>query len=332
MNKNAGAVFILFLMLLSILASAFQSAGVQSAGVTGNAAAGITGKVVSGFSSFIDFMKSKLSGKATSQSVNLNITVPNTAPQVTFVSTIASQSVLEASVRNTEFNFLVFDQDDYEDIASANATFANITGNMRFNSSCLKTNTFGAKYQNFSCTIGLWYFDNSGVWNVTVIAKDNSSNTAVNGTTNFALLQTAAVVTSPATITWAAIAPNNTNKTASNFLQLNNTANTAIGDGNISINATDLVGETYSAYALYAGNFSIGITSGNASCNATTSTSMRKSSYTNISSALLPYGNLSRANGEGQEEMYLCMRYAGSELFAQNYSTAGQGAWTIRVQ
>ncbi len=319
MIGERGAVLIIVLLLVSITIASATNAG-------------ITGKVVSGWSSFVDFVKSKLSGKAASQTLNLNISVPNTAPQVTFVSTIGSQSVLEASVRNVEFNFLVFDQDDYGDVASANATFTNITGSARFNSSCLKTNASGAKYQNFSCTIGMWYFDNSGAWNVTVIAKDNANNTAANGTNNFTLLQTTALVTSPETITWAAISQNSTNKTSSNYLQLNNTANTAVADGNISVNATDLVGETYSAYALYAGNFSIGITQGNSSCNATTSTSMVKSIYSNISSALLPYGNLSKADGEGQENLYLCLRRAGSELFAQNYSTAGQGAWTIKIQ
>ena len=54
--------------------------------------------------------------------------------------------------------------------------------------------------------------------------------------------------------------------------------------------------------------------------------------YVNISIANLTRGNYTINNNyEGQEELYVCLRYAGSELTTQSYSTADQGTWTVKI-
>ena len=59
---------------------------------------------------------------------------------------------------------------------------------------------------------------------------------------------------------------------------------------------------------------------------------MNASVYANISIALLPPGNYTiNDKTTGQEELYLCLRQAGSELITQAYSTSQEGAWTIRI-
>ena len=320
MIKERGIVIFLSVLLLLVLVSASVSSS------------GITGKAINGFSSFIDFVKSRLSGGATTQGVQLNISIPNSAPIVTFVSTIASQSIVEATEKAVTFSFIVYDQDGNGTIVGANATFRNYTSNLRYNSTCQKTNVLSPKEQNFSCTVGVWYFDNPGMWNVSVVAVDTQGSTGVNSTTNFTILETLGFVTSPETLTWESLVIGYANRTALESLQLNNTANVAVGVGNVSINSTNLVGETFSSYALYAANFSLGLVGeGNSSCNATTSNSMIRSSYVNITGAFLPYGNLS-VGGQAKENIYACIRLVGPELYQQNYSTAGEGAWTIRIQ
>ena len=55
---------------------------------------------------------------------------------------------------------------------------------------------------------------------------------------------------------------------------------------------------------------------------------------TGISGANLSNGNFTVGDGDtGQEELYLCLRYAGTELSAQSYSTGNEteGLWTVEV-
>ncbi len=291
----------------------------------------LTGKVVSGFSSFIDFVKSKLSGKATTQSVNINITVPNTDPKVTYVASVTNQIITEGGEKGVGLSFIVYDHDGYENIEGANATITNITGGIRQNLTCKKMDSLSAKEQNFSCTVDIWYFDNPGQWNITIKAKDLGGGQGINDTTSFVLLETTAMSTTPTTITWPILQVNSVNKTATDNLQIDNLGNRGIGLGNISVNTTNLVGETYSTYSIYAGNISIGTIQGNASCNQTTSNLMTRYSYVNITEAILPYGNRTAGGGQGIENLYFCIRKVGIELFMQNYSTAGEGAWTIKI-
>ncbi|MEK6919253.1 MAG: hypothetical protein AABW73_04425 [Nanoarchaeota archaeon] len=301
--------------------------------ITGKAVT-ITGKAISGFSSFVDFVKSKISGRASSQSFNINISVPNTQPRVNFVATISDQSVTEAGQKTVAISFIVYDQDGYETINGANATITNSTGSIRYNQTCQKTNTIGTKEQNFTCGIGIWYFDNAGVWTITITATDQGNLEGTNSTTNFTILQTLGITTSPETITWATLTAGDKNKTAIQHIQINNTANTAVSAGNVSINATNLVGDTYSSYSIYAGNFSVAIhnTTNTSSCAQATSTRLVHYNYTTISGANLSVGNVSINDGRGQTKMYVCIRELGIEILEQNYTTSGEGPWIIKVQ
>jgi hypothetical protein len=102
--------------------------------------------------------------------------------------------------------------------------------------------------------------------------------------------------------------------------------------GNVQLNTTNLLGETDSSKALYANNFSVGVNTGGSpplECGATT---MAASAYTAIGSASLPKGNFTINDGStGQEQLYFCLKKAGSELTAQSYSTLNQGSWTLKI-
>ena len=106
---------------------------------------------------------------------------------------------------------------------------------------------------------------------------------------------------------------------------MNNTGNI---DKWLEVNSTNLVGEQYPSFKLYAGNFSVNTT------NACEGIGMSWYSYVNITIAILPAGNFSLNYGNetsGQEQLYYCLEEAGTELEAQAYSTATEGAWTIKI-
>ena len=88
---------------------------------------------------------------------------------------------------------------------------------------------------------------------------------------------------------------------------------------------------------MYTANISIGINTGsNAECDNSTGANnasvMANAIFRKVQNANLSRGNNS-ANDDvtGQEKIYACLLQAGDEITAQSYSTANQGAWTIRI-
>ena len=53
--------------------------------------------------------------------------------------------------------------------------------------------------------------------------------------------------------------------------------------------------------------------------------------FVQVIGASLPKGNYSLDDGTGQEEIYTCLEAANSDLTQQSYSTAEEGAWTMRI-
>ena len=80
-------------------------------------------------SGFLKSLRSILTGKATSQTFNLNISVGNSAPNITAVYIGSSQSPSEGGVRNIQFYFTANDTDGSANIdtasGKANFTFYN---------------------------------------------------------------------------------------------------------------------------------------------------------------------------------------------------------------
>jgi hypothetical protein len=121
---------------------------------------------------------------------------------------------------------------------------------------------------------------------------------------------------------------------------LNNTGNTNIGldqGTNISINATNLRGETTDTLAIWASNFSVSWNTGGtppAECDVGVikATQMDDGNFTNITGTNLSAGNFSiNDNKTGQEQIFFCILYAGSELTTQAYSTSNESSWTVQI-
>jgi hypothetical protein len=276
----------------------------------------------------------KMTGKVTSNPVNVNITVADiVAPVISSISTISSITLSEGPVSTSVvINFSASDSSSLNDSSAViNLTKAGETA--RINNSCVKTSSAGiTNAANYSCTVVLYWFDGSGSWNITAGVKDISNNLGMNATTLITVNALTGFVISPSAITWASIIPGSTNQTATNDpITMNNTGNQNITAGNVQFNTTNLKGEVDNTRALYANNFSVGNVTGggNPECGATT---MSPSVYTAVDSIVLPRGNFTINDGNtGQQRIYFCLKYAGTELTSQAYSTANQGAWTLKI-
>jgi hypothetical protein len=305
--------------------------------------------VVTSEEGFFKSLRSLLTGKATSGNFNLNISVGNTAPNITYVSTIAAQDITENGQTRVTFYFTANDTDGYGNLdtasGKANFTFTNATGLIYTgtNNSCTSLGSIDAKTLNFTCTISLWYFNAPGVWNVTAYVQDTSGSQGQNSTSSFTLQTTPAFVIQPSSFTFGSLNPGSTNTTSNNDpLTLNNTGNAVFGKNgayNLSVNATNLVGETNGAYALYGGNFTVGTYGADSTVNcgnATWSSYMTTQRFTNMTqtNVTLPYGNLSVNDGRYQMNFFVCLTQAGSDITSQAYSTNGpnsNGPWQVKA-
>lgn len=284
-------------------------------------------------SSIFDWFRKPVTGEATSQNVVVNITVGNNIPNITIIETETNVTLLEDGYANLTINFTAFDADGATNIQAGQVNLTR-TNEVRYaeNTSCTKSSSWG-NYANFSCTVRLWYYDSAGYWNITASVNDTSNALGQNKTGLTTINQLSALVLSPATLSFTGVNPGSTNKTAATLILLNNTGNKPIASPNVEVNATDLVGEANNLLAIYAANFSMSNSTGSsAECAAATSTGLVKSTFTGITNAALPRGNHSANDGStGQEQLYPCLKLAGSELSSQSYSTYSQEAWKIRI-
>ncbi len=277
-------------------------------------------------------------GNVNSSSIIFTTPSSNTAPLIykVFNDTLTGVSITENSFSNVIINFSVFDADGAATLSNGLANITMAGESTRLNQSCKKVDSSG-NYANYSCTVQIWYFDNAGAWTIRLGVNDSSNSVATNYTSNFSLGQTTAFTAFPGNLTFASISPSGTNTTSNNDpLILNNTGNKDINNTGITINVTDLIGETDSAKGLYAGNFSWSNNTGSSiECNGT---QMQKSTFVAISNTARNItANLSRGNHSlndgvtAYENLYLCLNYAGPEINSQAYSTLSQGPWTIKI-
>src|SRR3989344_3840928 len=128
----------------------------------------------------------RLTGKATSNTTTLNITVGNSLPAINFVQAVPPQNPLEGTARKITFYFNVTDADGVLNLnsSSAKAYFQRTGETTRSNISCVEASTSGLS-ANYSCTVGMWYFDGAGAWTINVSIKDIYGGYAENSTTSF---------------------------------------------------------------------------------------------------------------------------------------------------
>lgn len=279
---------------------------------------------------FVDWVN-KITGEATSQPVELNITVgAGSSPQIAFVyndtMTDISSGPNEAPVAtDVTLKFMVYDPDGYSNLddASAGVSFSKSGEDTRQNLSCVRVDgESSGDYANYTCLVKMWWWDGTGTWDISVSINDINDNSASDNSADFQMGATLGFVSSPSALTWAQISPGAENQEANENMLFNNTGNV---DRNIEVNSTNLRGESDNTKVLWAGNFSANTVAG---CEGT---SMILGSYAQVGGASLPSGNFTIADGTGQEEIYFCLETAGAELTQQSYSTNQEGAWTVRI-
>lgn len=271
----------------------------------------------------------KITGKATSDNTNLNISIGNSPPTVPYVQAISAQDPTIGSTTSIVFNFTATDTDGVSNIDNSTAAgYFNRTGEpTRSNSSCEARNASGNSV-TFTCTIDMWYFDENGAWTINATIQDYSSALGRNDTTSFTYNIQTAMTMNQTSLTWPSVGVADTDTGSNNDpIKVNNRGN----DVDLSINVTsyDLEGDEIKTDYIYANNFTIEDTS--EGCSGTT---MTNASSINVTSAILQRGNntLDFDNEtSGQELIHFCLKGVLPTISSQSYSSSAFGAWTVAI-
>ncbi|MDD5331325.1 MAG: hypothetical protein PHE43_00695 [Candidatus Nanoarchaeia archaeon] len=282
--------------------------------------------VSAGVLDFIRDLPNLITGRATSATTSLNITVGNAAPTVGSVVTIPSQSVTESGLTAVAFTFTASDTDGVGNLndASAEASFYNPAEELRTNLSCNWLSDLDTTTANYSCTVELWYWDGSGTYTVHANISDINGAKGANDTTQFSLSETTAMVMAPNSLAWTSLSLTSTDqKSSSNPIKVNNTANKDITAGNVKVTAINLGGETTPSDYLLVDTFSVN------TADACEGTPMVNGTATAVSGSTITAGN--NTAGSGSEDLYFCVESVTGGISSQAYSTTNTGAWTVGV-
>jgi len=253
------------------------------------------------------------------------------------------------TVTNVKFFISVNDPDGNGEIntSSVNASFQfHQTGNgeaTRVNGSygCIDKGNIDSNTKNFSCSVGMFYFDAPGFWNITVYAKDTGTGTTVsNISQSFNYISLQSTLISPQTVTFGSPNIGATNQTSNNDpLFINNTGN--FNFTTIEINSTDIFGSVDTSQFIPASNFSVSVTSlpnPSAECGlgggAGNDTQLIAQIFKTVDIANLTRGNYTlpaNKNVTGQEGLFFCIQEVPSDITSQTYQTSASSPWTIRL-
>ncbi len=288
---------------------------------------------------FFDLAKG-ITGRASSQDTNVSIIVTGINPVSIIVvnSTLAGSTVdpSENSMKNIAFNVYVGDRDGVSDIndTSVYVNFTRSGVTSRINSSCNLVGDINTTTANFTCTIGMWYFDAPGVWNISVYANDLGNTTLVqNNSFTFSYGQLQAIVISPISLTWTSVSLGAQNQTPTNQPTLiNNTGNYNVTSGNIQVKAINLHGQTITTDYISAGNFTASNNTGGSPPAECSGTALVNATDTGITNSVLGFGNHSENNNvTGQTRLFYCLNTVPTTVSSQTYSTSTAGAWVVKI-
>ncbi len=284
--------------------------------------------------SFLDW----LTGKATSGSHTVSITMGNSACNITNMTFFTTAlTPVQGTNATLNFSFLVYDPDG---VSNVDTTYAvanlSITGNQtQTNSSCSYIGTAGTS-ANFSCIIPMNYFLTDGTWTVTVQVRDISLQYCDNKTNTFTYNLLTSYDFGVSAITFTGVTAGSSNKTAAQNYTVNNSGNDQVKF--LSINASYLYNSTNlatgSPYNLAAENFTVDIEYGAAlpQCDVGGSAfSMKNVTYVNVTGSNVYRGQTSYNNGTGQRWLYYCLNNVSSALPSGTYDTSKLGPWYVKV-
>jgi hypothetical protein len=242
------------------------------------------------------------------------------SPVITDIASITAQDPTPGSTTTVAVWFVANDDDGDLNNSAAAVYFTKSNEAIRSNTSC-SVASINSTANNYSCPVGMLFYDAPGIWNVNASIRDISGNYTENTTTNFTYNTGLHMSMTPAAINFGTnLITGQQNVAATDDpIVITNKGNVDITD--VIVVAYDMVGETYNSYVIDAYNFECDIDD-----VADDTIQLSDSSYTHIDDiTLISRGASSTAS------LFYHVDIPSSDIQVQTYSTAGGSDWEIIV-
>ncbi|MDD5191807.1 MAG: sialate O-acetylesterase [Candidatus Nanoarchaeia archaeon] len=260
---------------------------------------------------------------------NVFVNVSITALRIIWVQNLSNVTGNPGDLRNVSINFSVYDAGGFDDLNDSSAR-ANFTRNnfVRNSASCSRIagESYGS-YANYTCYVEMWYYDQGGMWDVSVSIADKSGTWAVN-TSSFLYEFLYSFNMTPDYVNWSDIQIGDVDEPADNNMTISNLGNANII--NISINASRLNGTgSYPADFIPAANFSFSNLSYN-SCNLGAG-AISLIEDQNVSFRLFINYSDSFNYAYANNSIGFCLKGLPAGIHAQEYKTGDEKKWEINA-
>ena len=269
-----------------------------------------------------------ITGKAPdSNPTNVYVPLGNTVPQIISVDLVSppSPGPTEGTTTTVTISFTVYDHDDYVDVDTSGGYSLSVSKGGPSHAGSCSPGSGSGKTQSFTCTVAMDYYDSTGSWGISTAARDMSGVTATNTTQTFGYGTLRAFTITPDNLTWGTLYPGDINVNSTNHPTI--LTNTGNQQSAVELNARDLKGDTYNTYKINANDFKVSGTDSDQCSRVALSHAadvrVRNLDNTNLT---LNYGAPPQI-----ANVYYCLTVVNETLIKQNYTTSGNGAWTIKV-
>lgn len=276
------------------------------------------------FAGFFSDFKNLITGRVAQGNitVGINLTGVNNGPIIYYVTPNLQPLPSENSTVNVDFTFSVNDSDLCGNIDTTSGRgIVQLNGVTRSNLSCTASACNDAYSLNFTCTVQMWYFDNSTAWTINVSAADINANRTENTSITLTPQQITTIGGINMSLNFTGVTIGATNFKSNNNITIYNIGNKPLA---VKINATDLQGQGVdTSQFIYASNFSMNTTSALA-CSGTT---LANATQTTLVGVTANFGN--NTAGQGITPIVTCLRDVPATLKSQNY--VSPLVWDLRV-
>ena len=277
---------------------------------------------------FFDVFKKDVS-LAPSQDTEVAVSVGNAAPTIVSVSAIPATDPIGGTTKIITFQFTAQDTNGASNLndASASASFAK-SGEPTRTGTCSFVSTAGNQ-KTYSCTVTMQYYDDNGVWTVSVSIQDQAAATGSDSSTSFTYNLLRDITIIPTLISFPTTIQGSTNLLSTTQTSITNKGNfNTPTDGSIQVTGFDLKGAITPTETIPASNFKSGDTSAVDVCTVVGGgTTLSNGVATNIAGATLTKG----VSGGGT--IKYCLTIVPTGISDQNYvaNVANSNIWRIGI-
>ena len=237
------------------------------------------------------------------------------APVITNVTSIPSMNPIDGNITYVYINFTATDNNGVDDLNDSTAQIIiNYSTTQRFGN--CTPNDINSTTTIYVCNVSMWYYDESGTWDINVSVKDNTSRIGYNDTTSFVYNTLSAMRINITELTFVNVFIRQPIGASNDPIVINNTGN--VDFANISLSAYDLVGVNDSNYVIEADQFAGSVTDSYADV-------LENNTFINITGASLTHGPIAI------EEIYVWVNLS-YDVPAQIYNSSVHGNWIIMVE